>query len=156
MKIKRYFTAQEVIACTGITYRRLDYWVRQDIVRASGRSVVRRGCPRLFTFRDMVEIRVAKELTKNGLRLSALKESLRSIRKRLPFLDAPLASERLVTDGKTVFRYLSGQDVLESFDEFGQFAFTFGLKDNIDAVVRVVESMPTPVRYKKRIVSGTG
>jgi len=150
MGISRYFTAQEVIACTGITYRRLDYWLRQGIIRASGRAKVRRGTPRLFTFRDIVEIRVALQLTGKGLRVSALRDCLKSIRRRLPRLEAPLASERLVTDGKTVFKYVKDVGVLESFDECGQFAFSFGLGEEVQAVVRELEKMPVPVRYKRR------
>jgi len=150
MGISRYFTAQEVIACTGITYRRLDYWIRQGIIQASGRGKVRRGSPRLFVFRDIVEIRVALQLTEKGLKISALRKCLQSIRRRLPKLEAPLASERLVTDGKTLFRYVPDIGALESLDEYGQFAFSFGLGEEIRAVVKEVKKIPTPVRYKKR------
>lgn len=150
MGINRYFTAQEVISCTGITYRRLDYWLRQEIIQASGRSKVRRGTPRLFTFRDLVEIRVALQLTEKGLKVSSLRECLLSIRRRLPKLEAPLASERLITDGKVVFRYVPDIGVLESLDEYGQFAFSFGVGEEIQAVVRELEKIPVPVRYKRR------
>lgn len=154
MGINRYFTAQEVIACTSITYRRLDYWVRKGIIRASGRSQVRRGTPRLFTFTDIVEIRVAMKLIDSGLQLSALRECLKSIRRKLPSEDAPLASERLITDGKKLFRYDPYLDSLESVDEFGQFAFWFGLGEEVKAVVRAVEKMP-PIRYRSRRASNT-
>lgn len=151
-EIKRYFTAKEVLAYTGITYRQLNYWVCEGIIRASGRSVVRRGYPRLFTFRDIVEIRVVKKLTSHGLKLSALKKCLRSIRKRLPKLEAPLASERLITNGHTLFRYLSDTDTLESLDEFGQFAFSFGLGEEIKAAINDVNKLPKPTRYCKKLV----
>ncbi|MEW8027248.1 MAG: MerR family transcriptional regulator [Candidatus Thiodiazotropha endolucinida] len=150
MGISRYFTAQEVIACSGISYRRLDYWLRQGIIKASGRSKVRSGTPRLFTFRDIVEIRVALKLTDSGLRVSSLRKSLKSIRRQLPKLEAPLASERLVTDGKTVFRYIPEYEALECLDDYGQFAFSFGLGEEVRAAVTEVKRMPTPVRYKKR------
>ncbi len=151
MKISRYFTAQEVIAFTGITYRRLDYWVRQGIIKASGRQKVGRGSPRLFVFRDIVEIRVALQLTEKGLRISALRECLKSIRKQLPKSKAPLASEKLVTDGKTVFRYVQGNgDVLESLDESGQFAFTFGLGEEVILAVKEIESSASSIRYKRK------
>lgn len=150
MGINRYFTAQEVIVCTSITYRRLDYWVRQGIIRASGRSEVRRGTPRLFTFTDIVEIRVALKLIDSGLKLSALRQSLKSIRNQLPSLDAPLASKRIVTDGKKVFKYDPDLGSLESMDEFGQFAFWFGLGEEVQAVVKEVEKIPVPARYKRR------
>ena len=150
MGINRYFTAQEVIACTDITYRRLDYWVRQGIIRASGRSEVRRGTPRLFTFIDIVEVRVALKLIDSGLKLSALRQSLKSIRKQLPSLDAPLASKRMVTDGKKVFKYDPDLGSLETMDEYGQFAFWFGLGEEVQAVVTEVEKMSVPMRYNKR------
>lgn len=151
MGINRYFTAQEVIACTGITYRRLDYWVRQGIIRASGRSQVRRGTPRLFTFTDIVEVRVVMKLINCGLRLAALRKSLKAIRRQLPIMEAPLAAKRFVTDGKTVFRYDPDLGALESMDDYGQFAFWFGLGEEYQAVVKQVEKMPVPVRYKRRL-----
>ena len=150
MGINRYYTAQEVIACTGITYRRLDYWVRQGIIRASGRSKVRRGTPRLFTFTDIVEVRVALKLIDSGLKLSALRHSLKSIRKQLPSLDAPLSAKRIVTDGKKVFKYDPDLGSLETMDEYGQFAFWFGLSEEVQAVVKELKKMPYPVRYKRR------
>jgi len=151
MGIYRYYTAQEVIACTRITYRRLDYWVRQGVIRASGRDDVGRGIPRRFTFTDIVEVRVAMKLIESGLKLAALRKSLKAIRKKLPNMDeAPLASKRLVTDGKTVFRYDPDLGALESLDEYGQFAFWFGLDEEVQAVVREVKKIPTPVRYKRR------
>lgn len=150
MKKYRYFTAQEVIACTKITYRRLDYWVRQEIVRASGPGGVGRGKRRLFTFTDIVEVRVAMKLIENGLRLAALRKSIKSIRRQLPNLDAPLASNRLVTDGRKVFRYDPDLGSLESIEEYGQFAFWFGVGEEVEAIRKEVEKMQRPVRYKKR------
>lgn len=151
MSISRYFTAQEVIACSGISYRRLDYWLGLGIIKASGRSKVSRGTPRLFTFRDIVEVRVALKLTDSGLKISSLRKSLKSIRGQLPKLEAPLATERLVTDGKSLFRYVPEFEALESMDDYGQFAFSFALGEEVRAVVKEVKKMPTPVRYKKRI-----
>lgn len=141
------------MACTGITYRRLDYWVRQGVIRASGRGAVKRGMPRLFSFTDIVEVRVAMRLIENGLRLSALRNSLKSIRRNFPTLGAPLASKRLVTDGKKVFRLDPDLGSLETLDDYGQFAFWFGLGEEIQAAVSEVEKMPVPVRYNKRYVS---
>ena len=155
MRIYRYFTAREVISFTGITYRRLDCWVNAGVVRASGRSKVKRGQPRLFTFRDIVEIRVVLKLIHHGLRLSLLKDCLKSVRKRIPEVESPLASEKLVTDGKKVFRYVPEIGALESFDEFGQFAFAFELGEEIKAVVEEIEKNPFPVRYVKSIRKNT-
>lgn len=151
MGIHRYFTAQEVIACTGITYRRLDYWVKLGVIRASCRAKVRRGLPRLFTFRDIVEIRVAVELTSRGLRISSLGNCLKSIRKRLPDVETPLASEKLITDGRNLFRYVSELEAFEDIGEFGQFVFAFSFGEEVKAAVSVVNNMPTPMRYKRRV-----
>lgn len=147
MTVTRYFTAKEVVAFTGVTYRRLDCWIRSGIIRSSGRDSDGRGSRRLFTFSDLVEIRVVKELTQRGLRLAVLRQCLRQFRKKIPSLvSVPLSSLRLVTDGKTVFQYVPEGDRLESLEEFGQFAFAFDVGEELSQMQEAVLAFPRPKR----------
>lgn len=150
MEIKRYFTSKEVISFTGVSYRRLDYWLSKGIVKCSGRSSCGRGSTRLYTFNNLIEVRAVKELVEQGMRLNSLKLCISQLRKHLPKISSsPLASVRLVTDGKTIFRILD-EDRLESMDEFGQFAFTFGIGDEILGLSKKVCERIRPIRYERQ------
>ena len=148
--MKGYYTSQEVVKLTGVKYRQLDYWVKLKMVRPSGRDSHRRGVPRLFTFSDMIELRVIKGLLSHGLRPSVIQGCLQALRKDLVTTDKVLSSVRLVTDGNTVFRYLSENDSLISLEEFGQFAFYFELSYEIENLSKAIINTPKRCRYKKR------
>lgn len=65
-------------------YRRLDYWVIAGMIQPPGRPGAGRGSRRLFTFSGLLEIRVLVRLTQCGLRLAALRSSVKQFRKRIP------------------------------------------------------------------------
>lgn len=133
-----------------MTYRRVDTWIRGGLIRASGRSADGKGSRRLFLFSDLVEIRVLRGLTAKGVRLQSLKKSISQLRRLMPENQADiLASTRLVTDGKSVFRLLDG-DRLESLDEFGQYAFAFGFGMEAAHVAETVRNQGKPIRYVKK------
>lgn len=126
-------------------------WCRREIIRPSKRRADGKGQRRLFTFRDVIEVRTLKALTAQGVRLSALKESVERLRKDLGVNgENALASTRLVTDGKTVFRYVPSQNHLESLDAFGQFAFAFGVGDEISTLLEKVGQLNRYSRYARR------
>jgi len=147
VSVTRYFTAKEVMLLANVSYRRLDYWVIAGMIQPSGRPSAGRGSRRLFTFSDLLEIRVLVRLTQCGLRLAALRSSVKQFRKRIPELvNKPLSSLRLVTDGRTLFRYLPDGETLETLDEFGQFAFAFDVGAEAVQLEKAVSSMKRPLR----------
>ena len=147
--MRRYFTAGEVVRLTGVTYRRLDLWCRREIIQPSMRTARGRGQRRLFTFRDLVEIRTIKTLTAQGVRLAALLVAVNRIRRDFGDLDgSPLASARLVTDGRSVFRYVPARDHLERLDEYGQFAFAFDLGAEVAALRQPKENWQLPASIR--------
>ena len=46
----------------GITYRQLDYWARTGLVEPSIRSAAGSGSQRLYSFRDVLVLKVVKRL----------------------------------------------------------------------------------------------
>lgn len=63
--------------------------------------------------------------------------------------DAVLRSTRLVTNGRSVLRFVDN-DRLESLDEFGQFAFAFGFGEEVAHVATAVHQQRKPVRYVRK------
>jgi DNA-binding transcriptional MerR regulator len=82
----------------GITYRQLDYWARTDLVRPSVMDANGSGTQRLYSFRDLLELKVIKQMLDAGISLQSARkavESLRGFRKEL-------ASARIVIQGASV------------------------------------------------------
>ncbi len=149
--IRRYFTAGEVMSLTEVTYRRLDLWCRREIIRPSRRTAGGKGQRRLFTFRDVVEVQTIKSLTDRGVRLSMLIQCIERLRHDLDVEGmASFASTRLITDGRTVLRYVPKEDHLEGLDVYGQFAFAFGLGDEIGLLILKTKELGRHSRYKYR------
>src|SRR4051812_24271925 len=59
--------APTACAAAGITYRQLDYWARTGLVAPSVRSATGSGTQRLYSFRDILVLKVVKRLLDTGV-----------------------------------------------------------------------------------------
>ena len=66
------FTTDEAQRLTGLSARRLQYWDETDFIRPSVAARQGRGWPRLYSFRDLIQLRVAAQL-RDRLFLQALR-----------------------------------------------------------------------------------
>jgi DNA-binding transcriptional MerR regulator len=89
---------------TGVSVDVLDAWDRRGFLRASIRPAGGHGVARVYGFRDLIAIRIARDLTHEGISLQGLRRVVAYLcaRKGLTPTDA-LASTSLVTDGRDVF-----------------------------------------------------
>ena len=108
------YTSSKARKAAKVTQRCLDYWAELGIVSPSVRKAAGKGHVRLYSFEDLVKLRIVKNLRQLGLSLQQVRKALRKLPKKHPGTD-PLLDEVLLTDGRTLFRRLeSGQlaDVL--------------------------------------------
>ena len=110
-------------AAAGITYRQLDYWARTGLVEPSVRAAQGSGSHRLYSFRDVLVLKVVKRLLDAGV-------SLQSIRAAVAHLGsceaADLSGITLMSDGATVYQCTSPHQVMELL-EAGQGVFGIAL-----------------------------
>ena len=52
------FSGTQAAEIVGITYRRLDYWARTDLVRPTGADATGSGSRRVYTYRDLLGLKV--------------------------------------------------------------------------------------------------
>ena len=98
------FTAQQASRFTGCTPRQLRYWDQVGLVRPSIQQTGGRpGVPRMYSFRDLVALKVVKSLLDRGMSLQRVSRAWEYLNREVG-LDEHLASVRLETDGKTIFR----------------------------------------------------
>ena len=129
------FTAQQASQLTGCTQHQLRYWDRVDLVRPSIQGTGGRpGVRRLYSFRDLVALRVVRSLLDNGMSVQRVRRAWDYLRRNAD-MESHLSEVKLVTDGNTIFRVASGDDELLDALREGQLAFFVA----IDSITRAVE-----------------
>ncbi|SOD97356.1 MerR family transcriptional regulator [Blastococcus haudaquaticus] len=97
-------------AAAGITYRQLDYWARTGLVAPSVRSATGSGTQRLYSFRDILVLKVVKRLLDTGVSLQNIRKAVDHLRTR-GIKD--LANVTLFSDGATVYECTSAEEVVD-------------------------------------------
>lgn len=93
------FSGTQAADIVGITYRRLDYWARTDLVRPSGADAAGSGSRRQYTYRDLLELKVIKKLLDAGIRLEAIRIVFSYMREHV---DTDISAANIVIDGSSV------------------------------------------------------
>ncbi|CAN5287192.1 hypothetical protein BH20ACT24_BH20ACT24_07020 [soil metagenome] len=104
------YRVPEVCRVVGITYRQLDYWARTGLVLPSIRGAGGSGTQRLYSFRDLVQLRVIKKLIDAGV-------SLQRVRKAVAYLQEHLgtspAGVTLMSDGINIYACESEDEIID-------------------------------------------
>ena len=100
------------VACSaaGITYRQLDYWARTGLVEPSVRTAAGSGSQRLYSFRDILVLKVIKRLLDTGVSLQNIRTAVEHLR------DSgveDLAQVTLMSDGASVYECRSKDEVID-------------------------------------------
>jgi DNA-binding transcriptional MerR regulator len=93
------FSGTHAADIVGITYRRLDYWARTDLVRPSGTDATGSGSRRRYTYRDLLELKVIKKLLDAGIKLESIRDVFSYMREHV---DTDIGSAHLVISGSSV------------------------------------------------------
>ena len=99
-------------ACSaaGITYRQLDYWARTELVEPSVRAAHGSGSQRLYSFRDILVLKVVKRLLDTGVSLQQIRTAVMHLRDRGV---NDLAQITLMSDGVSVYECTSADEVVD-------------------------------------------
>ena len=100
------------VACAAaeITYRQLDYWARTGLVEPSVRPATGSGTQRLYSFRDILVLKVVKRLLDTGVSLQNIRTAVGHLRARGV---EDLATLTLMSDGASVYECTSGDEVID-------------------------------------------
>lgn len=119
MTVKRGFRTSEAAKLTGLTRRQLDHWDRTGFIRPSLAPAAGKGSARFYSFTDVVQLRVAKELRGTGVPLQALRKVVEYLRK-VEGIDGPLAEARLVVSGGDVLLVRGREELVSMLRAPGQ------------------------------------
>jgi len=97
-------------AAAGITYRQLDYWARTGLVEPSVRAAHGSGSQRLYSFRDILVLKVVKRLLDTGISLQQIRAAVQHLRDHG---SDDLAQVTLMSDGVSVYECTSADEVVD-------------------------------------------
>ena len=99
-------------ACSaaGITYRQLDYWARTGLVAPSVRTATGSGTQRLYSFRDILILKIIKRLLDAGISLQQIRSAVQHLRERGT---DDLTRVTLMSDGASVYECTSNDEVID-------------------------------------------
>jgi DNA-binding transcriptional MerR regulator len=127
------YRAPQVCKLVGITYRQLDYWARTGLLVPSLQPAAGSGSQRLYSFTDVVQLKVIKRLLDAGMSLKKIRSAVEILKERLDS-DQPLADVTLLSDGQTIYAAHSPEEVVDVFRR-GQGVFGIAVGPVQDEVV---------------------
>jgi DNA-binding transcriptional MerR regulator len=104
------FRGPQVCSIVGITYRQLDYWARTDLVRPSVADAKGSGSQRRYSYRDLLELKVIKNLLDAGVSLQSTRKAIEYLRKNL---GEDVAAANLVIDGGGSVLARTGEEIVD-------------------------------------------
>jgi DNA-binding transcriptional MerR regulator len=104
------FRGPTACAAAGITYRQLDYWARTGLVEPTVRSASGSGTQRLYSFRDILVLKIVKRLLDTGVSLQQIRQAAQHLRERGV---EDLAGITLMSDGASVYECTSADEVVD-------------------------------------------
>jgi DNA-binding transcriptional MerR regulator len=114
MPIHLGYRAPLVCRLVGISYRQLDYWARTDLIKPSVQDARGSGSQRLYSFPDVVQLKVIKRLLDAGMSLKKIRQAVEILRQQLRS-ERPLADVTLLSDGSTIYAATSADEVVDVF-----------------------------------------
>jgi hypothetical protein len=131
------YRGNSAASAAGISYRQLDYWDRTALVQPGVRGAAGSGSQRLYSFRDILVLKLVKRLLDAGV-------SLQQIRLAVGVLRGAgigdLAKITLISDGAKVYLCTSGDQVIDLIDK-GQGVFGISVGKVLDEVEATLSSI---------------
>jgi predicted RNase H-like HicB family nuclease len=142
------FGARAVLQLTGISYRQLDHWARTGLVRSSVKQASGRGSRRVYSFQDLVALRVVGQLREAGV-------SVQTIRKAVTYLKRhakqPLSMLSLIGLGKKVFALADDPSKLVEAAASGQVVLTISVESLSRHLEQGVTKISAPLKVAVRV-----
>lgn len=98
-----------VCKTVGISYRQLDYWTRTGLIKPSVRDATGSGTQRLYSFSDIVHLKIIKSLLDAGVSLQQTRKAIDYLRET----GQPLAEVTLISDGSSIYACKSRDEVID-------------------------------------------
>lgn len=144
------FRAPQVCNLVGITYRQLDYWARTGLITPSLQAASGSGTQRLYSFTDVIQLKVIKRLKDAGMSLTKIRLAIKTLREELGA--ESLSDITILVDGNSIIAAKSASEVVDVLRS-GQGVFGLAvaplreeLEAEIDELFPAAEIIEIPLR----------
>ncbi|MHB8880082.1 MAG: MerR family transcriptional regulator [Thermodesulfovibrionales bacterium] len=126
------FNTKTVSRIAGLSKRQIDYWDRSHFIKPSVSEASGYGSVRLYSFNDLVQMKVAKTLLDKGISLQQIRKAITYLKKNMPAVKKPLAEMRFLTDGAALFVLTKDRKEIIDALKSGQLVFSIALGEIVE------------------------
>ncbi len=146
-----HFNSKTASRITGLSFRQIDYWDRTHFIKPSVSEASGYGSVRLYSFNDLVQLKVAKTLIDKGLSLQKIRKAINYLKKNIPDVKKPLSELRFLTDGETIFTITKDKkSIIDTLKE-GQLVFSIALGEILEKLEGEVSALQKERKYEVTI-----
>jgi len=145
------FNTKTVCSIAGLTNRQVDYWDRTHFIKPSLKEASGYGTARLYSFNDLVQLRVAKTLIDKGVSLQKIRKAITWLKKNFPDVEKPLAQMKFLTDGETIFVLAKDKGVILDALRKGQLVMAIAIGEIIEELKGEVGKISQEREYKVKV-----
>ena len=129
------FDSKTASRIVGVSLRQLQYWDEQNFLRPSAKPAEGRGTRRLYSFNDLVCLKVVKDLTRHGFNLQKIRRCVKPLKENASRTEGAAESLKYLTDGEELFVITSDrQKILAAMER--QFVLSLGIGNLVREVDR--------------------
>ena len=144
------FNTKTVARILGLTTRQIGYWDKTNLIKPSVQEAAGYGSVRLYSFSDLIQLKVAKALKDAGISIQKMRKALIYLEKNMPDIDKPLANLKFLSDGESIFVITKDKKTIIDTLNRGQVVFTFLLDDIINELKGTVRPFYSHRKYEVR------
>lgn len=145
-----YFDSKTASHIAGVSLRQIQYWDEQGFLRPSFRPAAGRGSKRIYSFSDLVKLKVVKNLTDHGLSLRRIRMCLHHLKDYSSAGPALATSVKYLTDGKKIFVLTNDRNkILDALDR--QFVFSLAIGSLVRELNGEIQRLETRERSLPRV-----
>lgn len=145
------FNTKTVSNITGLTNRQVDYWDRTHFIKPSLKEASGYGTARLYSFNDLVQLKVAKTLIDKGVSLQKIRKAITWLKKNFPEVEKPLAQMKFLTDGETIFVLAKEKNVILDVLSKGQLVMAIAIGEIIEELKGEVGKITQERKYQVKV-----
>ncbi len=142
------FNSKSVSKITGVSFRRIDYWDRTHFIKPSVSEASGYGSLRLYSFSDLVQLKVAKTLMDKGITLQKIRKAITFLKKNMPKVEKPLSELKFLTDGETLFVLTKDKNKIIDTLKSGQLVFSIAFGKIVEGLKEEIEDLQKERRYE--------
>ncbi|OGW52182.1 MAG: hypothetical protein A2Y81_02635 [Nitrospirae bacterium RBG_13_43_8] len=142
------FNTKSIAKILGLSIRQIDYWDRTHFIKPSVSEASGYGSIRLYSFTDLIQLKVAKTLIDKGISLQKIRKAINYLRKNMSEVKKPLSELRFLTDGETIFVITRDKKVIIDTLKSGQLVLSVALGKIIEDLDGEVTTLQRERKYE--------